>query len=87
MTNNINQTEKEIDMQNELDIVAEKLKNKTYHNYCGFEDESYDLIVKNCPICKQEIDNTGVGISILMANIRNYIRFKGNIKFKIRSVK
>ena len=74
-----------IKMQEELDIVAGMLKNKTYDDYCRYEDEVADLIKQYCPVCQNGIDNTTIGIFILLGNIRNYIRVKGDIKFIVRN--
>ena len=72
----------EIKIQKELDNIAGILQNKTYDDYCKYEDEVGDLIEKHCPFCQNEIDNTTIGIFMLLANIRNYIREKANIQFK-----
>ena len=74
------QSDIERKMQAELDLISNKLANKKYDNYCDYEDEVGELIDKYCPICRKEIKNTGIGISILMADIRNYVRFKANIQ-------
>jgi hypothetical protein len=75
------QDETDIKMQNELDLIATKLQNKIYDNYCIYEDEVACLINAYCPICKEVIDNTTIGIFMLMGNIRNYVREKANIQF------
>jgi predicted RecB family nuclease len=72
----------EIAMQGELDIIAAKMDNMVFSDYCAYEDEVGKFIDRYCPVCKREIRNTGIGISILMANIRNYIRSKCNIIFE-----
>ena len=75
------QNETEIKMQFELDSIIPKIKNKTFAEYGDYEDEVGALIEEYCLTCQKIIDKTTMGISILMANIRNYVRSKANITF------
>jgi hypothetical protein len=75
------QDETDIKMQYELDSIAEKIKGKVYTDYCKYEGDVGELIELYCPTCKNVIANTGIGIFILMGNIRNYIRTKASIEF------
>jgi predicted RecB family nuclease len=78
---NINQDETDIKMQEELDIIAGMLQKKSYNDYYKYEDDVAKLINTYCPVCKSEINNTTIGIFVLLGNIRNYIRTKANIQF------
>lgn len=75
------QDKTDIIMQKELDKVVEILKNKTYSDYCQFEDEVGGLLKKHCPTCQEEIKKIRIGIFPFMSNIRNYIRFNAGISF------
>lgn len=76
------QTETEIKMQKELDFISTKIQNKVFNDYCTYEDEVGNLIDEYCPVCKEVVDNTTIGVFILLGGIRNYIRAKANIVFK-----
>lgn len=71
----------DIKMQEELDNISSMLLNKIYDDYCIYENEVGNLIEKYCSICQKEINNTTMGIFMLLGNIRNYIREKANIQF------
>ena len=68
-------------MQKELDKIAKIMRNQTYNDYCKYETDVGDLVKTRCPICQYEIEHTGIGVSIVWTNIRNYIRHKAKIKF------
>jgi predicted RecB family nuclease len=68
-------------IQKELNKVAKIMKNKTFSDYCDYEDEVGRLIGLHCPICRNEIEHIGIEIGIMMTNIRNYVRYKAKIIF------
>jgi hypothetical protein len=75
------QDETDIAMQNELDNIAVMLDGSIFKDYGDYEDKVGELIDQYCPVCKEEINNTRMGIFMFLGSIRNYIRTKVNIKF------
>lgn len=66
-------------IEQELKICAQAFNNKVYNDYCLYENETYNELIKHEMIGKL-LNATYIGIFWLLGNFRNKIREYSNVK-------
>lgn len=69
-------------MTEELLLIAKLLDGKTFVDYPAFEDAVADYIERIAPVCHEALKSTGIGVTLLNGEMRNFIRQNANISLE-----